>query len=316
MNSGPGKDVRVLSVKTGSGFQFSVIPDRGMDIYQAEYQGNSLEWRSNTGLISPYFYEKDGIGWLRNFFGGLLTTCGLTYAGASDEKNGLHGRINNIPADEVNILKYWQNNEYIFEITGVVKEVSVFGDALKLTRKIQTKLGEDKLFIQDKVENIGFKKSPLMIIYHINIGYPLLDSNAKLITNENSIVSRDEEAEKGKGQEKIFSEPLENFKEQVFYFDLKQDSFGYSKVALVNEKIPLGVYVKYKKDTLPRFTEWKMMGCGEYVVGLEPSNCYPEGRKKEKERGTLIEINPQEIITFELEIGILDTKEKCCSQIF
>ena len=51
-----------------------------------------------------------------------------------------------------------------------------------------------------------------------------------------------------------------------------------------NEKMALGFYVKFKKDTLPFLSEWKMIGEGEYVLGIEPGNCLPEGRPKEGSR--------------------------------
>jgi hypothetical protein len=191
------------------------------------------------------------------------------------------------------------------EIKGVMEEVSVFGPKLRLTRTIKTKLGENKLFIQDKVENIGFEKSPLMIIYHFNLGYPFLDEGAKIVVNETSIIPRDEEAAKGLAEAKKISAPQPGFKEQVFYFDLPANETGWAEVRLVNEKQKLQFYLRYEKKNLPRFIEWKMMGTGEYVLGLEPANCYPEGRSKEKERGTLVEIAPGEVIAFNLEVGVL-----------
>ena len=43
----------------------------------------------------------------------------------------------------------------------------------------------------------------------------------------------------------------------------------------------------YNKDELPCFTEWKLMGKRDYVLGLEPGNCTPDGRDVLRKNGTL-----------------------------
>ena len=55
-------------------------------------------------------------------------------------------------------------------VSGRVRETKVFGDKLELTRSVTTSLGASKLVIRDTVENIGFNDSPLMMLYHVNIG--------------------------------------------------------------------------------------------------------------------------------------------------
>ena len=42
LDDGPERGVRAIEVSTGTGFSFSVLPDRGLDLFRAEYQGASL----------------------------------------------------------------------------------------------------------------------------------------------------------------------------------------------------------------------------------------------------------------------------------
>jgi hypothetical protein len=71
-----------------------------------------------------------------------------------------------------------------------------------------------------------------------------------------------------------------------------------------------GVYVKYNKNELPRFVEWKQMGEQDYVVGIEPCNCGIDGRHVDEELGLLEYLKPGERRTFTLEFGaITDEKE-------
>jgi hypothetical protein len=51
--------------------------------------------------------------------------------------------------------------------------------------------------------------------------------------------------------------------------------------------------------------EWKQMGEGFYVVGLEPANCRAGGRLVERENGDLEMLEPGQIRKYKIEIAIL-----------
>ena len=315
---GVSKGVRAVDIKNGDGFDATVLLDRGMDISHLDYKGIPFGWNSSTFEASPVFYESKGVEWLRTFFGGILTTCGLTYVGHpcidQGEELGLHGRISNLPAYNVNTDEYWVDDDYFIEVSGFVRETSVFGYKLELMRKISMKMGENKLIIEDKVKNIGFEKSPHMIIYHINIGFPVLDKNSKLIEPAAAIVTPfDEKSKNGFANYSTFDEPVKGFKEQVFFHDIKADKSGCVNAAIINEEFEgtgIGVYLKYNKDNLPFLNEWKMIGQGEYVVGIEPLNCNVGGRAKEREEGTLKFLQPDEEVKYDVEIGVLKSMEE------
>lgn len=314
---GVSKGVRAIDIKNGNGFNLTILLDRGMDISNLEFKGIPLCWKSSTFEASPVYYESKGLEWLRTFFGGILTTCGLTYAGHpcidNGEELGLHGRIANIPAYNVNTEEYWVKDDYFMEVTGFVRESSVFGNKLELKRKILIKMGEDKLLLEDIVKNIGFEESPHMIIYHINIGFPILDKNSRLIEPSAIVIPFDENAKKGFSDYSTFSEPIRGYKENVFLHDIKADKSGFVNAALINEEFEfegIGVYIKYNKDNLPFLNQWKMVGQGEYVVGLEPTNCNVYGRAIERSEGRLKFLKPGEEVKYSIEIGLLRSKNE------
>lgn len=310
---GNEKGVEAVEFRTGTGFNFVVLPGRGMDISFAEYKGVPLCWRSSVGDVEASFFEPEGLGWLRSFYGGLLVTCGMTYAGApcedEGEKLGLHGRVSNIPAKNVWADTKWEGNEFTMWVQGKVRETSVFGENLLLTRRIWARLGEAKLHVYDIVENEGFTETPHMFLYHINIGFPIVDEGAELLAPSIESTPRDDDAKAGFGRHFSFESPTPGYREQVFYHEMAADDNDHVYVALVNRKFNggegIGIYVRYHKSQLPRFIEWKMMGEGTYVVGLEPANCLVEGRDKERERGTLQFIEPGGRRHYETEIGVL-----------
>ncbi|MBN1292147.1 MAG: aldose 1-epimerase family protein [Candidatus Latescibacteria bacterium] len=311
-SDGKSSGVETVDVTTGSGFSFTILPSRGLDISHAVYKGTPISWKSVCGEVAPQYFEPEGLNWLRNFFGGLLTTCGMTYSSHPCEDNGeqlgLHGRVSNIPADNVNITKQWDNDDYLMIVTGRVREVKVFGEKLELSRKITTSLGSSKLVIRDTVENIGFNDSPLMMLYHVNIGWPLVSEHSRLISPTTGVRPADDRARSEIDTWSSFTSPQKDYRERVYFHDQKADKDGKITVALVNEAIELGVYLSFLKSEFPHFIEWKMMGQGEYVIGIEPGNITGHRAYMRKE-GTLEFIKPGTKRDFTLEIGILDSNE-------
>ncbi len=303
--------VLAVDVVTGSGFNFTVLPSRGMDISSAHYHGRSLAWRSATFDQHPAFFEADGRGWLRGFYGGLVLTCGLTWMGADcvDERQalGLHGRVSNLPATNVHWDGRWDGDDYILSVSGKLRESIVFGENIQLTRSIWARMGENRLYIEDEVENMGYQTSPHMILYHINIGFPALDDNARLISPTIRATPRDAEAEEAKERFAQFQPPTRDYKEKAYFHDMKPAPDGKVTTAIVNPDIDggFGVYVTYDKNELPYFCEWKMMDQGTYVVGMEPANALVMGRAKERELGRLQSLDPGEIRKYTLEIGVV-----------
>jgi hypothetical protein len=302
--------VRVADVRSGSGLRFQISLDRGMDISVADYKGMSLAWRSPQGDVHPGHFDPKGMGWLKSFPGGLMTGCGLTTAGApstdAGEELGIHGRLSNLQASDIKTETVWDGDSCVFKVSGVIRENVMFKENLALHRTIEVELGKSIITLRDNVVNEGFRKSPLMMLYHINLGWPLLDEGAIVHLNARSMKPRDAEAQKGVDTATRIPAPIAAYKEQVFYHDLIADKKGFASVLLANPGREMGLFTQYRQKELPRFIQWKMVAEGEYVLGFEPANCLVEGRAKERERGTLEFIEPGETKEFVVHIGVLD----------
>ncbi len=314
LQEGIGRGVRVAEFETGSGLTFNVLLDRGMDIGAAKYRGASLAWESTVGPAHPAFAERPGLGWLRTFHGGLVAGCGMTTAGAPSvdegQELGLHGRLNHLPADGVWADGAWRGDTYEMWARGRMRETVVFGENLSLTRRIWAHLGESRIFLRDVVVNEGYQTTPHMMLYHVNFGFPLLAEGTELIAPSRKVTPRDAVAAPGLDGHARYEAPIEGYQEQVFYHDMATDGDGYVTVVLANRGFEdgkgLGVYLKYRQAELPRFGQWKMVGAGTYVTGLEPANCLVEGRDKDRERGILQFLEPGDQREYLLEIGVLD----------
>ena len=316
LNDGLGKGTEAIDVECGEGFRFTVLPDRGMDISRASYRGHNLVYLTPNGEVHPSFYEPEGLSWLKTFFGGLLTTCGLTYLGApstdGDDELGLHGRYSCLPAQRVNDLSGWEGDEYKICLSGVMEECTLFGDKIRLTRTISTKLGADSLTITDEVENFGYASSPFMIMYHMNPGFPLLDADSFLLLNATDTRPFDAHAESGLADLKRFSAPVAGFKEMCYVHTMALDAAGTASAAFVNPTLDggLGLVLRFDGKELPYMTEWKMMGQGDYVVGIEPCNVPFHHRGLLREKGILPMLEPGEKKKLTVEIGVLKGAEE------
>jgi hypothetical protein len=318
---GKAEGVKGIRVDTGGGLSFTVLPGRGMDIPEASFRGRNLSFFSGTGITSPAYYEEPGINWLRGFFAGFLTTCGITNAGHPTEDQGraygLHGRVSNAGAEDLAIDQEWQGEEYVIRVKGRVREVlALAGENMTLTRRLETRLGAKGFTLHDVVENRGFDPQPLLLLYHCNFGFPLLGPKARIVGPIRGVQPRDEEARAGRGVEEalVMPAPIPNYREKVFFVDLAADRQDRTFVGLVNPDVgdgtPLGIVMRFNHRELPAFTEWKNPARGFYVLGLEPGNVTPLGRGVLRERGELPMLAGQSSYTTKIDFQVLDTPEE------
>lgn len=314
---GKEKGVRTALVRSGAGLSFSVIIDRALDIANCEYKGYPVAWISKTGITGPAFYDPREAEIHRSFFGGLLTTCGLTNAGPSNDYNnsyeGQHGRISNTPASLFSCRQEWVDEEFIMELSGKNVQATLFGENLEMRRTIRCMGGSNKFEIETEVENLGFTSEPFMYLMHMNFGFPLLSGSSKLFISAEEILPRDEEGRKGFEDFNNFTLPKAGYKEQVFFVKPSADKNG-KAIVLLKNSLPndteLGVIIRYSIRELNSLTFWKMLGEGEYVLGIEPGNCYPLGRKEAAKRGHLEFIQPAEIRRFSVSVEVTDEKKQ------
>lgn len=318
LTEGKASGVRCVEVSTGSGLSFTILPGRGMDIPFATFRGKSLCMVSGTGITAPGYFEEPATGWLRSFFVGLLTTCGITNAGAPSVDQarafGLHGRVANAAAEDVSIEQEWVGDEFEIGLKGTIREASAMGENLTLTRRIGTRLGAKGFRILDRVVNRGFEAQPFMMLYHFNLGFPLLAPNAMIVGPVRETVARDEEARKERGVEESLRmcEPILGYKEKVFFHTLSGDREGRTFIALTNrdagDGTPLGIVMRWNREELPYFTEWKMPRKGFYVLGLEPGTVNPIGRGPLREQGKLPMIEGMESRSITIDFEVLDSR--------
>lgn len=327
---GAERGVRAVEFRTAAGLEFAALVDRGMDIAWARYQGRSLAWHSPTGFTAPAFREIEGLGFLRNFGGGLFTTAGLdhilfpqvdpndtyNYPARESTEYGLHGRVSQTPGSLRAYGEEWDGDTCTLYAEGEVRQAGALAENLVLRRRVETTLDGRGIRWTDEVTNEGRQPGPHMLLYHINLGAPLIGPGARLGIPSLGIDWATDNADPGSGEHLEILPPTTGFAEQAFLHRLAARSDGMAEVVLVNEEDPgrpWGISLLYRHDAMPHFLQWRLLDVGNYVVGLEPATNGPAGREADRASGDLIVLAPDESRSYETSITVLDGAEECAA---
>jgi hypothetical protein len=317
---GAERGVRMLRCSTGAGFDFEILVDRGFDIGGAWLGGRPLAWTSPVGLVGPWYHEPTGLGWFRGFPGGLVSTCGLDHTllgGADDatvfnyphratETYGLHGRYTGLPARLAGYGTRWDGDDCVLWAEGEVLQAALFGEQLLLRRRIEADLGGVSLRITDTVTNTGPTACPHMMLYHCNVGFPVVDAGSELVypAGPGTCVS----AASSPGYRELDG-PRPDFVEECYEHDMQPGPDGLAAAAVVNRAIGLGVFQRYDRSAMPHHITWRQLGTVAYVVAMEPSTNHDAGRFDARERGELLHLAAGQTRRYRLEIGALDGRD-------
>src|SRR5690606_34032290 len=99
--------------------------------------------------------------------------------------------------------------------TATLQDVSFFGAQLTLRRTYHLSLQEAVIGIRDHILNEGDTAAPLMLLYHFNLGFPLVREGAKLCTSSQTY-ARDAAARAGLDTWNTYDAPTAGYAEQVF----------------------------------------------------------------------------------------------------
>lgn len=307
--AGRAKGMGLYDVVNGD-LRFSLNIDKCLDLGSLYYRGVPLFFLARGGEMAPLWYS-DGPNAPRSITGGMFFTCGFNNVGPLQTlENGRtlpqHGYSRTSPARMHGASAAWDGDEYTLTVTGEMREASLFGENIVLRRTVTTRLGEASIHIHDVIENENVHPAPLMLMYHCNVGYPLLDRNAYALFDAQSTRCRDEVAREGLAQEdcRVFGAPVDHYAEQVFYHRLAADGHR-CQATLVNPDLKLALRVAFDNRELPNLIQWKCKASGDYVMGLEPSNCYPEGLQAQRDSGELRTLAPGEQVHTDLTLSVL-----------
>ena len=283
---GTGDGMRSYRVRGGRGLECMISLDRAGDPAEVSYRGCNLGFLAPCGYAVPQRQRMTGPDFLRSF----MTTCGLNAAGSpcedDGEETGLHGTISNTPCE---YASYRRADEGI-RVFVITRDASLFGRRMLLEREYFFPARKSEMHITDRITNLADASAPFEILYHCNMGYPLLDEDAELRISSAAVAPRNARAAEGIDRWNVMEVPQAGFEEQCYYHTFSSAP----QITLTQPKHNVRLRLEYDPGELPFFTEWKMMGQNQYVLGLEPGNCLPDGRAAQRQSGALAFLQPGE----------------------
>lgn len=266
---GPARGQRRLEIDTPSGLAATLVVDRSLDVLSLRYRGTNLGWRSAARAAHPIApLESDtGFGLMRSF-DGLLVTCGLDHTGLPRERDAdwlayppkstsihpLHGRLASAGVRLSNYGVDW--DRYVVHAEAEVYQTGVFTEVLVLRRRIEIELEAPVVRVIDQVSNEGYRPTPHRLLYHVNIGYPLLDTPARLFGDSWSLADRLDDDE---------AVPSDDHRELVDTAPTPTGGFG-----IRNEALGLALQLDTAAEALPVTAVWRAWQSGIYALGIEP----------------------------------------------
>jgi uncharacterized protein DUF4432 len=328
LEDGPERGVRAVEFRTTTGLEFAVLVDRAMDVGWFRHNGRSVAWHSPAGFAGPWYREVEGLGWLRTFGGGLLTTCGLDhilnaesdpndtygYPDRSATDYGLHGRVSNTPAILRSYGERWERGRCVLYAEGEVTQAGALAEHLRMTRRIEVDLDGRVVSWTDVIANAGYLPTPHMYLYHMNFGAPLIGTSTSLYAPIRKVLFATDTARGGPDEHLEFPAPRPDFEEQAFSHAMRSDADGVVPVLVQNsedQEHPWGVVLRYSARQFPYFFQWRYLAAGTYVLGLEPATNGFEGRASARSDGALTVLEPGESRTYRTELELVDGVEAC-----
>lgn len=308
LEGGKGSGMHFICVRNGRGLEAWISVDRAGDLSRLSFLGDNMGYFAPCGYVAPQYYDGLGLGFLKSFTAGFFTTCGLSAVGSpctdDGEELALHGTVSHIPAEVICMAE----DEGGLTIKLKVTDAVIFGRKLVMNRVYRFSYTENVFSVRDTVTNEADTESPYSILYHCNMGWPLLSENSIVRVPHRSIAPRDDHAKEFIDTALTMEKPQGDYSECCYYYDVLEKD-GKAHAGIYNGDINKGMVMSFDKSTLPCFTEWKMMGNRDYVLGLEPGNCTPDGRAALRANGTLKFLKPDESCTTAIEFRFVSDKD-------
>jgi hypothetical protein len=308
LHGGLRDGIDLIEVDNGA-LSYQVLPTRGMGLWRGRYHGLALGWAAPVqGPVHPKFVNvcaKGGAGWLAGF-DEWVCRCGLSCNGppgddVHTDRHGqprrdqitLHGRIANLPAHYVE-ARVGLDPPFEISVVGVVEEAGLFHPHLRLTTTMTTVPGSARLMVHDVVENRGAQPAEMMLLYHVNLGPPFLESGSRVALPFREVSPISPRAAAGIDTLDTFAGPTTGFAEQVYLYDLLADNTGRTLTMLYNHAADRAVVLRYSRRELPCFTVWRNTMAVEegYVAGLEPGTNFPNFKSFERQQGRVPTLAP------------------------
>lgn len=299
-----------------------ILPYMGQMIWDVCFNERSIKMKSfiEEPVETDDFLET---------YGCFLMHCGALRMGCPGplDTHRLHGELPVAKYNNVHIILGTESDEKWLEITGEYVYKRAFGDYYNVRPAL--KLYENRTIADLAVEikNCAKKDMELMYMAHINylpedgakIYQPACwtDKNMRLRKNEAAHLKTDsnlsaffDRIAKDPEYTQFIREDDAYDPEAIFYiYDVSANNDGYAEF-IQEHTDGSSDYLSYNIDGLGHCVRQLIITPDQQSLGLAlPATCEPEGYLKEREKGNVKILKPDEKFTAKMKFGVLDKSQ-------
>ncbi|MEV8468650.1 aldose 1-epimerase family protein [Fluviibacterium sp. DFM31] len=314
LEDGPARGLRIIEMRSGGGLDAEIVVDRTFDIGRLAQDGETLSWHTPNGDRHPALIDSQGDGgqgYLRGL-SGFLSTCGFDHIRQPETLPArdlplypgdqiaypLHGHGAQQPARLIGHGLSEEGPTPYLWCEGEVVQSMTFRGALRLRRRIEIPLGGTELRLRDRVDNIGPHPAPSMMLYHFNLGFPLVDADSRLVPGPAEelwqSLPHDPRAP--------FGPPSDSYQSEISVH--RPQGPGLATCRLINPRRGLELSISFDVATLPCLQLLRLRGAGYYMAGIEPCTTVHRSRQAADQAGELPLLAPGESRDFALDISL------------
>lgn len=266
LDDGAGRSMRVLQIDSGGGLRIDLLPDRTCDIGHVWCNDIPFGWVGPMGIPAP------GANGVNSPLGGLMTTCGFDHVRQPERDEGrdypMHGSMMHSPAKIVSAEPVWRGDDCAFRVIAEVAQFALDRGAMRLRRQFEIPLGGTTFTVSDHVTVLS-GSIPLMALYHINLGFPLITPESVLTLNGHRI----EDGSLAEDGIRVYPSRA-----------------GVTNVTLSSSPAPEAprLHLQYDARALPFLQTFRRVAEGFNLFCLEPATHDRKPRRELRETGALV----------------------------
>ncbi|MFK4761506.1 DUF4432 family protein [Microbacterium sp. ZW T5_45] len=257
---------RVVRVRTFGGWDVELLPDRGLDIGLALHGGVPVSWVSPVRDRRPLDRPRDR-DWIARFHGGLMATCGLRGFGPPQEDRGLHGQAGHLPAGAVAVSRRVTAEAAEVAVSAVIEDARIFAPSLRLERTVTLRSwrgGRSALEVHDVLSNHGPGEAEIGMLYHVNLGAPLVASGSRITVRSDDLMHRGGVMTVDPA---VYPAVAEGVDEHV----VERTGFDGDQAVVTVTGTAGELALEWSAGTLPHLAQWVYPARNRWALGLEPA---------------------------------------------
>ncbi len=282
-----GKEAGLRVVELDNGILRVLLNEScALDVMQVFYRGENISFVSKNGFAARQ------LPFINRFEGGMVYTCGLDSIGGR-EGFELHGTHHTTPARVVSVCEGCD----ALTVVAQIEETALFGKDLMMERRVTLPMDGGALTVEDTLYNRGTAAAPYCLLYHVNLGYPLLDAGVKIDINADEVIPRNAHSADSAAGRTLFPAPIDNEEESCYYIKNRGNT-----ASVYNEAKGLRFTLSYSKETLPALVQWVSPASRDYALGLEPATSFLD------DYFTYQTVGAGESVSFSLTLALTEEK--------